>query len=293
MTKNSLQEQYRALGSLKEKTRQLNDTLESIGEHRIFTENETQRIAEYEEELKCLLADRAFHLQQVQLIEYDMMLLNQTIRHAKHDRLKVNMFAEQLQTDYDKLLSEVREQRTTLCSDQSSHDNDRSSHTRSQTKKTVRSNDLSGSQVALSSNSRPVEDTSNFNKPLAARKPETQLAVPHSVDPTDVEIDRQASQPVEAAANFQSFRLTCGSDSGLPSFLTTDGQSLSQAPPMKTCQSCQQLIHRNAPICPLCKTKSRSRHPKKTKTRPNAYPTAKPHETSVPFDNPCNTIPDT
>ena len=36
-----------------------------------------------------------------------------------------------------------------------------------------------------------------------------------------------------------------------------------QAPPMKTCLSCQQQIHRNAPICPLCKAKSRSRHPKK------------------------------
>ncbi|VDO02032.1 unnamed protein product [Rodentolepis nana] len=36
-----------------------------------------------------------------------------------------------------------------------------------------------------------------------------------------------------------------------------------QTPPMKTCQACQQLIHRNAPICPLCKTKSRSRHPKR------------------------------
>ncbi|VDM95307.1 unnamed protein product [Thelazia callipaeda] len=27
-----------------------------------------------------------------------------------------------------------------------------------------------------------------------------------------------------------------------------------QSPPMKTCQSCFQQIHRNAPICPMCKT---------------------------------------
>ncbi|KAM3183566.1 hypothetical protein ACTXT7_010098 [Hymenolepis weldensis] len=45
-----------------------------------------------------------------------------------------------------------------------------------------------------------------------------------------------------------------------------------QAPPMKTCQACQQLIHRNAPICPLCKTKSRSRHPKRpAKARNNPF----------------------
>ncbi len=36
-----------------------------------------------------------------------------------------------------------------------------------------------------------------------------------------------------------------------------------QPPPMKSCGSCHQQIHRNAPICPLCKAKSRSRHPKR------------------------------
>uniref|UniRef100_A0A914RDY7 C4H2-type domain-containing protein n=1 Tax=Parascaris equorum TaxID=6256 RepID=A0A914RDY7_PAREQ len=33
------------------------------------------------------------------------------------------------------------------------------------------------------------------------------------------------------------------------------------------CQSCEQLIHRNAPICPLCKAKSRSKHPKRPRRR--------------------------
>ncbi|RTG84661.1 uncharacterized protein DC041_0007245 [Schistosoma bovis] len=49
---------------------------------------------------------------------------------------------------------------------------------------------------------------------------------------------------------------------------TNESQLIAQCPPMKTCQACQQLIHRNAPICPLCKTKSRSRNPKKPKSRP-------------------------
>ena len=42
-----------------------------------------------------------------------------------------------------------------------------------------------------------------------------------------------------------------------------------QPPPMKTCLSCNQQIHRNAPICPLCKAKSRSRNPKKPKKNKN------------------------
>uniref|UniRef100_A0A7E4V9U1 C4H2-type domain-containing protein n=1 Tax=Panagrellus redivivus TaxID=6233 RepID=A0A7E4V9U1_PANRE len=39
------------------------------------------------------------------------------------------------------------------------------------------------------------------------------------------------------------------------------------SPPMKECASCHQQIHRNAPICPMCKSKSRSKNPKKPKRR--------------------------
>ncbi|VDM59529.1 unnamed protein product [Angiostrongylus costaricensis] len=35
----------------------------------------------------------------------------------------------------------------------------------------------------------------------------------------------------------------------------------------QTCQSCFQQIHRNAPICPMCKSKSRSKNPKKPKKK--------------------------
>ncbi|VDP48390.1 unnamed protein product [Echinostoma caproni] len=58
---------------------------------------------------------------------------------------------------------------------------------------------------------------------------------------------------------------------------------------MKTCQSCQQLIHRNAPICPLCKTKSRSRHPKKTKVRPSPGPLTDSHTVCGASPNRCAT----
>jgi len=52
----------------------------------------------------------------------------------------------------------------------------------------------------------------------------------------------------------------------LASFVTKDRhQHTSQPPPMKACLSCHQQIHRNAPICPLCKAKSRSKNPKKPK----------------------------
>ncbi|CAH8584273.1 unnamed protein product [Schistosoma turkestanicum] len=64
---------------------------------------------------------------------------------------------------------------------------------------------------------------------------------------------------------------------------TSESRLIAQCPPMKTCQACQQLIHRNAPICPLCKTKSRSRNPKKPKLRPNMQVMNIPNSTTGVF----------
>uniref|UniRef100_A0A7I4Y9J0 C4H2-type domain-containing protein n=1 Tax=Haemonchus contortus TaxID=6289 RepID=A0A7I4Y9J0_HAECO len=36
---------------------------------------------------------------------------------------------------------------------------------------------------------------------------------------------------------------------------------------MKTCESCGAQIHRNAPTCPMCKTRSRSKNPKRSKKK--------------------------
>ncbi|VDM77423.1 unnamed protein product [Strongylus vulgaris] len=36
---------------------------------------------------------------------------------------------------------------------------------------------------------------------------------------------------------------------------------------MKTCEACGAQIHRNAPTCPMCKTRSRSKNPKRARKR--------------------------
>ncbi|KAG7252248.1 LOW QUALITY PROTEIN: hypothetical protein CRUP_025729, partial [Coryphaenoides rupestris] len=70
-------------------------------------------------------------------------------------------------------------------------------------------------------------------------------------------------------------RIPCSGGSCSPSsFRKQDARQTatvtdSQPPPMKACLSCHQQIHRNAPICPLCKAKSRSRNPKKPKRKPD------------------------
>ncbi|GMS83669.1 hypothetical protein PENTCL1PPCAC_5844 [Pristionchus entomophagus] len=52
-----------------------------------------------------------------------------------------------------------------------------------------------------------------------------------------------------------------------PNGRMSTGSSDHSSPPMKQCQTCGDMIHRNAPICPLCKSKSRSKNPKKPKRK--------------------------
>ena len=77
--------------------------------------------------------------------------------------------------------------------------------------------------------------------------------------------------PMQNAAMFGA-RNSMTSSGVLPngSATGTPQQIIRQHPaPMKACLSCHQQIHRNAPICPLCKAKSRSQNPKKPKRRPD------------------------
>ncbi|WKX95626.1 hypothetical protein Q1695_012242 [Nippostrongylus brasiliensis] len=48
---------------------------------------------------------------------------------------------------------------------------------------------------------------------------------------------------------------------------STINSSLPAVNKMKTCESCGAQIHRNAPTCPMCKTRSRSKNPKRSRRR--------------------------
>uniref|UniRef100_A0A8R1XQW9 C4H2-type domain-containing protein n=1 Tax=Onchocerca volvulus TaxID=6282 RepID=A0A8R1XQW9_ONCVO len=47
--------------------------------------------------------------------------------------------------------------------------------------------------------------------------------------------------------------------------ITSIMSAISEPAKMKKCQTCEQLIHRNAPICPRCKAKSRSKYSKRSR----------------------------
>ncbi|KAF7234134.1 hypothetical protein EG68_12444 [Paragonimus skrjabini miyazakii] len=117
---STFMDRFQKLVSIKDKTKLMNDAFVSLSERTRFAEKEARRISEYEEEMQCLLADRAFHLQQLQLIEYDIVLLSATIRNAYHDRQQAQSSAERLRSQYELLFHGVNENRaavklTALC----------------------------------------------------------------------------------------------------------------------------------------------------------------------------------
>ena len=70
-----------------------------------------------------------------------------------------------------------------------------------------------------------------------------------------------------SAAKADQLRTTLQAQAAAGSAAAVAAPFRQQPPPMKSCLSCHQQIHRNAPICPLCKAKSRSRNPKKPKKK--------------------------
>ncbi|KAF8571347.1 hypothetical protein P879_00080 [Paragonimus westermani] len=350
---STFMDQFQMLVSIKDKTKLMNDTLVSFSERTRFAEKEARRISEYEEEMQCLLADRAFHLQQLQLIEYDIVLLSATIRNAYHDRQQAQSSAERLRNQYEQLFHGVNENRaavklTALCPGDASGTPTTCFKTKSpsavldtapgapdssvhgltfparlpvsrepaeQSRKQVDSEDPStgtSDETEPSSAASPLTKSKQRNySHLAVEAGQLERNCPSDVirslsdvNPLGSLLEKMASEEsvnnsrqgtdsrlvvhtVELNPPSSSYAqdlvsdahcLTSSNNEGAsvifsyaesqnPFFHRSEVHSIGHAPPMKTCQSCQQQIHRNAPICPLCKTKSRSRHPKKAKPR--------------------------
>ncbi|KRT82613.1 hypothetical protein AMK59_4094 [Oryctes borbonicus] len=124
----------------------------------------------------------------------------------------------------------------------------------------------------LFSTSKP--QTSSFSKGVEWTRPlsstETSLSslappLPHSflVPPNPLRLVTNKHEQARPS----SIATTSHPGPPTPTFRSDFVNMRQQPPPMKSCLSCHQQIHRNAPICPLCKAKSRSRNPKKPKKK--------------------------
>lgn len=96
-------------------------------------------------------------------------------------------------------------------------------------------------------------DKQYFKKRRTELKNEAKVEISVPDSPTQVTAKEERSPPGDSRSS--------------PSTSAVTRSLRVQMPPMKLCQACQQPIHRNAPVCPLCKAKSKSQNPKKTKRK--------------------------
>ncbi|CAL8102567.1 unnamed protein product [Calicophoron daubneyi] len=244
------------------------------------------------------------------MIEQDLLLLGTTIRQAEIDQNKAKLSAERLQSNYSCLLGEIRQRQNTSHTETvgvPALSTEMSLTERFASKLDVveKGHDVHSERPKILTSitdSHRLQAPNSFKEgqeahdvPLDASDSALQHVTGYLLEDSVTGVAASAVKKAEYPADFLSPRDVSNVDSTdrplprkkcdvrpqpslclgpiSPLLHSPDVHSISQPPPMKICQSCQQLIHRNAPICPLCKTKSRSRHPKKIKPRSSSQAT--------------------
>ncbi|KAK4476226.1 hypothetical protein MN116_001435 [Schistosoma mekongi] len=380
---------FKAMGTINEKSRLLLRTLEDLCSVTSFVEEETVRLSKYETEMQCLLNERSFILKQLQNVEQDISTLGVVVHQAWSDRNKSVYCIQKLYGEYNILLNSINKHRkdfelaplenryepskvvfrshknvaggvysetdgpkvesnkSNLNSKQFLLKNEREIQSKVLQIEKASHDKIKSQKPAIKTINKDIKElqTSKTDHCKSQRPPShpNEIPITNSVAPSIVEAEiiksdngilggdlsyNEESSKCERGLhsvltweNNEHFevnlrRYTSLSDCNLDrissefsstslknqvksisvdfsqSLLhTSESQLIAQYPPMKTCQACQQLIHRNAPICPLCKTKSRSRNPKKPKSRPTVQVTDMSDSTAGAFP-PLDLIPD-
>ncbi|CAF1263358.1 unnamed protein product [Rotaria magnacalcarata] len=222
---------------------------------------ENQVLREFRKELDMLVQERMSHIEELRLIHADINIMETTIKQADEERTRTLQDSKRLLKDYQPIKEQVNklrdmlnlerlpdheEDETTIMTmqliSQQSGDHDQSSN---------RSSYLSS--IGLDNTHEQIPLGVPFHHQTQQMTSTTSINIP-------IQTNNQQQQQQTSALNVPKMIGSMGPNADRTTFRQ-------QPPPMKTCQSCQQQIHRNAPICPICKAKSRSRNPKKSKRR--------------------------
>ncbi|XP_030749444.1 zinc finger C4H2 domain-containing protein [Sitophilus oryzae] len=218
-------------------------------------EQEEKSLSEFKQEMDLLLQEKMSHVEELRQIHADINAMEGVIKQAEENRHRSMGSALRLHEEYLPLKTEIdRLRRDCLGLERlpELHEEEGSSVTPekfSQLYNNAKNQSASYSKTA--DWTRPITSTETSLSSLAPPLPPTFLPPPNPL--------RLVSSKPEPG---RPGGLGPGSHPGPPT--PTFRQ---QPPPMKSCLSCHQQIHRNAPICPLCKAKSRSRNPKKPKKK--------------------------
>lgn len=221
-------------------------------------DQEEKCLSEYKQEMDLLLQEKMSHVEELRQIHADINAMEGVIKQAEESRARSLNSAVRLHEEYLPLKNEIdRLRRECLGLDRLPELHEEEGTVISPEK---------FSQLYNSSKNQPFsQKTADWNRPLPPTDSINSLAPP--LPPTFL----PPPNPLRLVTNKPEARSSGMAPTPHPGPPTptfrSDLSLRQQPPPMKSCLSCHQQIHRNAPICPLCKAKSRSRNPKKPKKR--------------------------
>lgn len=218
-------------------------------------DQEEKCLSEYKQEMDLLLQEKMSHVEELRQIHADINAMEGVIKQAEESRTRSMSAAIRLHEEFVPLKSEIdRLRRDCLGLERlpELHEEEGSSVTPEKFSQLYNSTKSQQSVFTKSADwNRPIGHNENSLSSLAPPLPPTFLPPPNPLRLVTNKPD--GGRPVGMSQSPHAGPPT-------PTFRQ-------QPPPMKSCLSCHQQIHRNAPICPLCKAKSRSRNPKKPKKK--------------------------
>jgi len=275
------------LKELRNRTEQLEKLKSRLRSEVDATEYEEKMLQEFKKEMECLIQEKMAHVEELRQIHADINAMETIIKQSEEDRNRRLDVAKHLNQEFaplkelvDKMRSEVGLPRLPEL-----HEEDDKLKPDFFEKQKF-SNEWSSSAAAAHHVPAPPAPPA----PPTPSHPPGDFGTSENVMPPSLLAAASAQQQMHLAAAVhaaQRAKVT-GSFGSLVQSSTSGGPSLGmggpnnpssladrpsaaafrqQPPPMKSCLSCHQQIHRNAPICPLCKAKSRSRNPKKPKRK--------------------------
>ncbi|XP_029578603.1 zinc finger C4H2 domain-containing protein isoform X2 [Salmo trutta] len=212
-------------------------------------ESEEKHLKEYKQEMDLLLQEKMAHVEELRLIHADINVMESTIKQSENDLNKLLETTRRLHDEHKPLKEHVDALRMTLGLHRLPNLNEEEEKLSLESVHIIYTHTLTHTSTVLCVIFYLCRH-SYFEKQKAEWQKE-----PH--EPTIPE------SLAAAAAAAQQLQVSRKQDARQTATFRQ------QPPPMKACLSCHQQIHRNAPICPLCKAKSRSRNPKKPKRKPD------------------------
>lgn len=192
------------------------------------TETEETCLAQYKKEMELLLQEKMAHVEELRLIHADINSMESVIKQSIEDRCQHLNTAKQFYQDSLQLKEAINLLRTGLGLKKLSD---------------LQEEDERISASSFTAYASSTTSSSSYFNPVSQSVSNLNFSPEVSFGFGSV-ISQPAIQSISSSSTLRQ-----------------------QPPPMKACLSCHQQIHRNAPICPLCKAKSRSVNPKKPKRK--------------------------